>query len=40
LFERMPERKIPELKYMDDQSMLWLADNADLETDAGISLTS
>jgi RNA polymerase sigma factor (sigma-70 family) len=37
LFERMPERKIPELKYMDDQSMLWLADNADLETDAGIS---
>jgi RNA polymerase sigma factor (sigma-70 family) len=37
LFEQMPERKIPELKYWGDQSLLIMANGADLETDAGIS---
>jgi RNA polymerase sigma factor (sigma-70 family) len=37
LFEQMPERKIPELRYWGDQSLLIRANGADLETDAGIS---
>jgi RNA polymerase sigma factor (sigma-70 family) len=37
LFEQMPERRIPELKYWGDQSLLIMANGADLETDAGIS---
>jgi hypothetical protein len=37
LFEQMPERKIPELKYWGNQSLLIRANGADLETDTGIS---
>ena len=37
LFEQMPDRNIPELRYINDQSWLNAAYGADLETDAGIS---
>ena len=37
LFEQMPDRNIPELRYINDQSWLKAAYSADLETDAGIS---
>jgi RNA polymerase sigma factor (sigma-70 family) len=37
MFEQMPDRKIPELRYLGDQGLLQAAKSADLETDAGIS---
>jgi len=36
LFEQMPEKKIPELKYVSDRSWLGIADRFNLETDADI----
>ena len=36
LFEQMPEKKIPELKYISDRSWLGIADRFNLETDADI----
>jgi hypothetical protein len=37
MFEQMPDKKIPELRYLGDQGLLQAAEVADLETDAGIS---
>ena len=37
LFEKMPERSIPELQYLGAQWWLDRAKTADLETDAGVA---